>query len=1337
MNLCHRRGWLAISACLLSYFLMTSVSLAQDRPVDRFAMERMAAWQETMVFGNETRPHTAVLTYVEERDTHTDQHLLLKMIPFVGPDNESFLPIKPDSLKVEDFPGGIEGQFATETGVAINYEMMPLIVGQDTTEQDGVALYTIKTDPPTPLLIQCGASGHFTFHRPEKTIRDEGFVGGSTQITINGQSAEILSEEQPLAVALTSDGSLSQTTTPEGDGLLELAFPEGQGTIYIAFAPEPEAASALLEIQKNITRASVDAHYEALLSSRIETPEPLLDEGFRTGIYNLEYNWLKPLGWTECIHHWVSMFHMQHTAAAEWLGQAERSRMTTESQAERLSSQGWAPHLFASGGTYRAFGGTNQFFAWQIWHYWRMTADKDFIAAMAEPLDRVIEQTYDERDPEGDYMLSWKSQIGNQEDYLHQPHNSASATIEGINMMRTRAEIAEALGDSETAERMHSRIAIAKKNLRKHLWDRSLGRMIYFQDPSGKDHLDGQYQTFIYPLIWDIVDPLDAWTSMRHLRDRLTGVSGEIYCSNNFSNHVGGTWGMQAGASQQPWSTMGLARMGLRNEAPRSLIELARWVTNKNLRGSWPEVSLEPTPAYFSPPAGVYIQAVIEDLFGLQLNRPKGELTIAPSFPDDWPEAKLYLPEYEAQYTREGNTLEYRVTSKETFDYKIDWLLPPASIRSFTVNGKQAEYTITPAVNCIRLTANVPATQETLIRIELDPLAYNIEAPLSLAEGESFEALAKGVELLSLEDRSGLLTNASIAKDSLQATLAEGLLDAYQGYGKLGQLNFSRRTFFLKCQNDEIVFWYPVDLTILPPQTAAQERSLHVTDAGNAAVSLKVRNNSAEPVSGVACLLTARGDFACELNLAPRSEQVVDVTIPHDHCVLLSPGDNAARLVLPNGESLDLTVSVEEDFFESTATVRDYATSRLEMLELPGEMLVSGEDWHSFRPFRAYHHPPWSYNRPPLEGLEDTSELSSPELPLVKFKLQPEGLLPISATLGRPAVQIDLDGASYKKLYLLVVPWLDNHDVFSPVAQVIVKRLDGRQIGKTLYFPGDLDSWCPESKLGPFATRRSLGRDRLGLLPQLPSGQADWDEGKPFGDSMWGWPSSTEDYGFPQTKFWARMRNLIVPSATMNIIEIDLGESTTLDSVMLSTVGTEPALGLVAISAEGTGGTEHLLDSEWMPPAKFAEPIQVFQLRDAEDLEGWTFEGEAFSLTDIPGLSPLPTLNSLGKAGEQATGQVVSPIFTIDERYRSLSYNLQGGTSDAPEGPGQLTIDLVDAKTGEVLNRFEVKGNHNLRREYIAIDPAWTGRELKLVLTDRKSDTGYAWLGLSDVELAF
>jgi hypothetical protein len=1315
---------------LSTLFLVGLSSFAVPQGVPR---ERMAAFHETIVIIDGVVPNAGLLTYVEDRGTHTDQYLLAKVIPSIERDGELISAEEANNLRVDDFPGGVEASFELD-GVQVFLTFSAIPVGRETSEQDGVALLELRTEPAASLVLRCGGGRKYTFHTAEPILRQPTFKDGATSIELAGGTAMLSSTAQPHAVAIESDGILTVIDDPDDAAILRIAFEEGSGFVRFAFGGR---AGALLNESATTGRDDVTAYYDELLASRIETPEKVIDQAFRSAIYNLEYNWLKPFGWIECIHHWVSLFHMQQTAGAEWLGQEDRSRSTTLSQAERIHDDGRIPLLWPGGGRYNAFGGTNQYFAWQIRHYWKFTGDRAFIEAVAPALSAAIDQTFEEYDPEGDLLLAWRSQIGNQEDYLHHPHNSTGPTIEGINMLLTRAELAEALGDRATQEEYEGLAAKARTNLIERLWSDELGRFLYYEDPHGVLHLDGQYQSFIYPLIWDIVDELDAWTGMRHLRDRLIGFDGEVYCSNNFPNHVAGTWGMQAGAAQQPWGAFGLSRMGLWNETWRPLRAVSRWVMSESLRGSWPEISHEPTPAYFSPPAGLFVQAVVEALFGLEVDRPEGTLEIAPSFPDHWPSAKLFLPSFEAEYSRGEDTLEYTVQSTDSLARQLRWRLPPSRVLEVSVDGEPVPFELSPGVGCVLLSLDTPPSKRTHFTIRTEPIAFQVEHDASIAEGDRLDVETVGCDIEAVVDRCGVLGEQQIVSSShLTASIRKRLLEPYSQYGRLGLLNFSRRTFFLFCDaGDGIRFWHPIDLTILPEYEVAPLGEVQQAEK-SAVVELSLRNNTLRRLEGSATLLAARGRFSFDVDLPARSERSYTVEIPRCYLSLLSPGDNRCALLLPGSRKLDVVLTASTIFAE-VEPLKAMAEARLEPIALPDNLLVDHTEWKSFRKYHAHHHPPWAWNKDPLGGLEPGAALASPKLPAVPFELKERKLIPISFRYGRPSVRVDLHGATYRKLYLLLMPLLDSHNIFAPVGLVTLERRDKRFINRTLYFPGDLDWWCPKTVLGDFATCRGEERDRFGLLPRLGPDDADWIEGKPDGRIAWNWPVGGDGrMGFPQPEYWASCLPIETPFSVLNIVELDLGEAVDLSSLTLSTVGVEPALALVAIVGETTGGTNALIGTALMPPPELAAPLEVFSLREPGALKGWKTEGAAFGIAPRPPLFDRPTLNSLAVAGETATGQAISPHFTLAEPYVEMTYHLQGGNSAAEDGPGLLSIDLVDSRSGERLDRHLIKGSHILRKERIAIPEAWWGRTVHLELNDRNTDASYAWLGLREVTLS-
>ena len=113
----------------------------------------------------------------------------------------------------------------------------------------------------------------------------------------------------------------------------------------LTFAEDPDRVLELSEMHPDKALANVERHYDELLSNRIETPDTLLNQAFASALLTLEYTWVPPYGWMECIHHWTSLWHMQQTVAAEWLGQTDRSRITTLTQGELINSDGSIPHL--------------------------------------------------------------------------------------------------------------------------------------------------------------------------------------------------------------------------------------------------------------------------------------------------------------------------------------------------------------------------------------------------------------------------------------------------------------------------------------------------------------------------------------------------------------------------------------------------------------------------------------------------------------------------------------------------------------------------------------------------------------------------------------------------------------------------------------------------------------------------------------------------------------------------------------------------------------------------------------------------------------------------------
>jgi len=541
------------------------------------------------------------------------------------------------------------------------------------------------------------------------------------------------------------------------------------------------------------------------------------------------------------------------------------------------------------------------------------------------------------------------------------------------------------------------------------------------------------------------------------------------------------------------------------------------------------------------------------------------------------------------------------------------------------------------------------------------------------------------------------------------------LLRSYDGLGRLGRVSFSRRTLFLWLRTPGGArFACSVTVTVLPRVEASA--SLAPTERG-ATLRIRVRNNAGQPCTGAARIAWAGGVVRSSANLKPRAEGVIGVALPSDTLALLSAGDNRFELALPGCAPIAVPVDASV-VHEAVPALRSWMASRSEAVPLPEADLAEDTGWREWREWYAYGHWPWANSKPPLEAWAGKPEGAVPGLPEVRFAHSGRRLVPISWRIGRPSFTLNLQGRTYRKLYLLALPFLDNHDTFAPVARVTVRMEDGGVRDRVLSFPGDLDWWCPAEVVGSFATAPPSRTDRLGMCA-APEANGRWKAGLP------------PDY--PQRELWATCRVVAGASAVMNVVEVDLGAPSPMHSVTLATIGSEPAIGLVAVTGEAASGHSALAGTSYDPPLGLREPVRVFGLNRAGDLEGWAVEGDAFSVAPAPGLFTKPTLNSIASHGESAIGRAVSPPFVL--ALSALRFRIHGGHSSSLTGDGALQVRLLDAASGEVLATMGPPGTHMVTTARFDV-ARWMGRRVRIELLDRNAAPSYAWIGISDVALS-
>ena len=1148
MNL---RIFLAAAFIVVACFVSFQVTFARGPEPNPLSDKRMAGYHFSVVCTGQFQPSSAVLTYPVKKADYMKYNFLVQLMPCLLMDGKLVYPSQFRDVKVEDFPGGVEASFSYEK-TRIMTRITPLLVGRGAGTWKGAALYEVTATPAREVLVLLGkgTSMNLIWEFPTSFMVKDSINNIGDISRVNKETIGFKSGTDDLNIIVRSSEAVVTGNLAGKSSQAYVRFPSGSGYVLTAFSDHHSDLAALGKLNFEAEKNKVTNYYKELNRTSLETPEPLMNQAFTSALYNLEYSWFEPFGWGECLHHWLALWHMQVGAAADLIGQEDRSRSCILEHARHLLKDGSVPQFMPNRATKKDFGGSNQYWVWQIRHYLNQTGDMAFAREIIPYVDTVIGQTLKEYDPDGDLLAMWGLQIGNQEDFIGNPYNGSVPSMELYNIFMTRAELSRFTGDAKGVTAWMNKASVVKTRLYKELWMNDLGRFAFYRDPSGIIMPDGQYETYLYPTIFDIVDEYDQYSGLRHLRDRLTGEDGAIFASNNFAWHVTGdvsTWGMQSGLAQQPWAAAGLSKAGLNNETWKPLKAMANWAQDINHRGSWPETGPEPTPAYFTPPAGLYIVSVAEDLFGIKGHAPEGYVRISPSFPDHWPFARLNLPGYKARYTRSGNAMDYSIESAKDLPLKVRWRLPVSKIKSCTVNNRTVPFTVVPGVNHIVLCIDIPHDNNINLHIEFEPVNIKVNVPHSIAEGEPFYLSVEGAAIKTITDRYGLLESVSVKSSaSFSSAVRRSLLDPYLGFNQLGLLNFSRRTFFIDCVTEGgIPFVAAVDLNILPRFEAQVVQETNPGSVQNK-LRVKMRNNTEKDLDGSARLEIYGIGSQFQVNLPAHSDKDLDIAIPPG--TNLTSGDNPAMISLPGELPLIVRFTVK----------KPDPQPHFESIKLPAGDLVADTLWNNLRVMPGFPHIFFTftnYGSPrPMEALKDTKELEVPEIPGLKFTLAGRKFLPVSHLAGTVSCKIDLDKKKYKKIYLLVLPFVDNHTMFAPVARV--SAYSKRQIvySRTLHYPGDVDYWVPNKNPTSFASYREPRPDRFELLPLLHGEMTDWKEGQP--------PA------FPQPKWWSTSLPVVTESCLMNVIEINLEKPGELEYLVFEVLGVMPAFGIVAATAE-------------------------------------------------------------------------------------------------------------------------------------------------------------------------
>ena len=1279
----QNRWLMCLMATALCVAMVGGAVAEQERP-----RERMAAALHALVSIHNRGGMPALLTYDREQAYDLDNTALGKLrVGVVGADGTQWFSGAKD-LEVRNSPNGEGVEAVGRVGSAkVKIEALPVAIGRPGPAWEGAAVFKVTCDAPAKLVLEWGGLGHVRIHvfHPPVTERVRYLTepdlvpipASDVKCTAQGSGGTLEAKSIILktAVRFVSDGG---GKTESKDGFLRYASAEPVKTAYVmaAFAETVGRATELAASDSAKQELACRARFQQLIeNATVETPSAAINGAFKWAAINNEYAWVKPYGWIECLHHWGTLFSQQHNMGADWIGQTDRSRDMLLAHGEKLYPSGQVPQLDAHGQARINFGGWNQFYVWGLQHHWRQTGDREFLKKARPILDRVVEQTLTEHDADGNGLLGFGQQIGNQEDYITTPEDGTSPTIAAIEMRRIQAEFARAMGDRAKADEYQAAADRMAKNLRSSLWNADLGRYEFYTDKLGTRRLDGQYHTLIWPVMYDLLNQEDGYTSMRHLADTLTAEDGRVFTSNNFPHHVWATVGCQAGGQQQPWVTFGWGKLGDGKRAVGPLEWISNLVMNTGNAGSWPEV-YEDDPNYFTPPAGVFIWGVVEALFGLTVNKPEGVLNISPCLPEDWPGARARLAEYELDVRQSQGRRTITCKSDNALKHLYRIAIPPSSRVEAIADGKSVEARVEPGINCQFVVVNLPATKSSTLEVKWSAVKNRPSGwPQQVSAGQWFSVNTRGLRVTGVSDPTSVLAGSAIEEGGVRLRVREGAAADAELYGAPGRRILTRRTVFLDVRAGGLDYKVPIDFSIIPAARFTEGPEL--VNSANWTLRLKV--DSAD-----------KGAKISQIEFGGRKRPVgefcaaqVSIDLDVSDIAAIRPGPNRLNVIFSDGTRLTGSFDASKLYADQDMTALAHAMT--EHVPLPEGALKDDDSWRSWRVWYPYGHQPWASLVPPLQGLDAKADLAPPCVPGVTFA-DPEGKVAVASwKMGAPSIMIPVKTRA-RALYLLVLPMLDNHDVFAPVCRVTAVCRDGVVMSRVLHFPGDFDWWGPKSILGGFATVDS-----------------DW-----CGNPRWE-----------------------APSSVMNVIAMEIGEMRFVESVTVESIGRYPAIGIVGVTAYGGISTDQIPSLPESVRAYAAqEPRTLFTFR-TPSLGGWEVTGNSWGLTD--GTNEPRGRIAVNRyfvdslfGGEHATGTVLSPAFTITGSRLTF---LANGHSE------KNYYALVDAGTGGELLKAA-----SPRVTGIMPKLGWDvshlkGRSVRFKAVDADTANAYAWIAFDELTM--
>lgn len=388
---------------------------------------------------------------------------------------------------------------------------------------------------------------------------------------------------------------------------------------------------------------------------------------------------------------------------------------------------------------------------------------------------------------------------------------------------KSAARLARLLG--KDAQPYENEAALILKGMRQQLWLLDRGWYAEFKDLLGQQlvHPAAALWTFYHAADSETMNPFEAWqmtryidTEIPHLPVRGPGVpTDESYASLSTTTWMPYAWSINNVVMGEIVHTaLGFWQAGRPDDAQRlvkSVLLAAMYmgISPGNVGSmSYLDVYRRESQRDFADGGGVLSRALIEGLFGVRPDALEGVLKVRPGFPAKWDHASLDHPDVRVAFRRSGRRDTFRVEPRfgKPMALLLELRATPAGVARALVNGRPVDWKVdSDPVGAPRIIISAPAQAVFDVVVEWNQPFEAITVPkLVSSPGKSLTLPFEGRHILGWLDPQQVLSGPHFRNLKPTGSTLHASITGLAGH----------RTFFVRVQTGEMVWWQPVHVEI-------------------------------------------------------------------------------------------------------------------------------------------------------------------------------------------------------------------------------------------------------------------------------------------------------------------------------------------------------------------------------------------------------------------------------------------------------------------------------------------------------------------------------------------